>query len=134
MQFLLVHAVLGLGADESAFGGHISLFRLRVGTFQPVQLYGSLDAAERDDRILAIHFHYFAHRGLALYSDVAAGGDGCKAFCLFPRLLFCQSLGRQSVLFSFARFLFLFPVLLLFQLFHFAGDFFFQFLVGKRFH
>ena len=125
---------MGLDADESAFGGHVSLFGLRVGAFQPVQLDGSLDAAERDNRILAVHFHYLAHRGLSLYSDVAAGDDCREAFRFFPRLLFCQSLGRRSVLFSIACFLFLFPVLLFFQLFHLAGNFFFQFLVGKRFH
>ena len=62
-------------------------------------------------------------------------GTFCReAFRFFPRLLFCQSLGRRSVLFSIACFLFLFPVLLFFQLFHLAGNFFFQFLVGKRFH
>ena len=105
------------------------------GAGKPKRIWlGIKDAAERDNRILAVHFHYLAHRGLSLYSDVAAGDDCREAFRFFPRLLFCQSLGRRSVLFSIACFLFLFPVLLFFQLFHLAGNFFFQFLVGKRFH
>ena len=74
MEFLLVHLVSCLLADEGALG-HLFLDLVVADLLELVELEGALDHAKGHDRLLAVDGQDVARRGLSLEPDKVAFPD-----------------------------------------------------------